>query len=40
MRSILKSRLGRVSAVVAIAAAGVLASTAADARPWHYYPHG
>jgi hypothetical protein len=40
MRSILKSRLGRVSAAVAIAAVGVLATTAADARPWHYYNHG
>ena len=40
MRSILKSRLGRVSAVAAIAAAGVLAATAADARPWHYHHHG
>jgi hypothetical protein len=40
MRSILKSRVGRVSAVAAIAAAGVLAATAADARPWHYYHHG
>jgi hypothetical protein len=39
MRSILKSRLTRASAVVALAAAGVLAATAADARPWHYW-HG
>ena len=41
MRSILKSRLGRVSAAVALAAVGgVLATTAADARPWHYWNHG
>lgn len=40
MRSILKSRLGRVSVAAAIAAAGVLTTTAADARPWHYYHHG
>jgi hypothetical protein len=29
-----------VSAAVAVAAAGILATTAADARPWHYYHHG
>ncbi len=40
MRSILKSRLARVSAVAAIAAAGVLATTAADAHPWRYYRGG
>jgi|SRR5436190_24330542 len=37
MRSIFKSRLGRASAAVALAALGVLATTTAEARPWHYY---
>ena len=40
MSSILKSRLGRASAVVALAAAGIVAATAADARPWHYWGGG
>jgi hypothetical protein len=39
MRSIFTSRWGRATAAVAIAAAGLLATTAAEARPWHYY-HG
>jgi hypothetical protein len=40
MSSILKSRLGRASAVVALAAVGIVAATAADARPWHYWGGG
>jgi hypothetical protein len=37
MRSIFTSRLGRVTAAVAIAATAALAASTADARPWHYY---
>jgi hypothetical protein len=40
MSSILKSRLGRASTIVALAAAGIVAATAADARPWHYWGGG
>jgi hypothetical protein len=40
MRNIFGSRLGRVSAAVAVAALGVFATATAEARPWHYYHHG
>ena len=40
MRSILNSRWTRAAAALAIAATGVFAASAAEARPWHYYRGG